>query len=61
MLCECDIFCTDCSTLSTEAAILKKPQIMIFPDYKKFQRSRGFIEPFKKIIPSNIIYDFNIF
>lgn len=61
MLCESDIFCTDCSTLSTEAAILKKPQIMIFPDFKKFQRLRGFIEPFEKIIPSNIIYDFNIF
>ena len=60
MLCESDIFCTDCSTLSTEV-ILKKPQIVIFPDYKKFQRVRGFIESFEKIIPSDIVYDFNVF
>lgn len=59
MLCECDIFCTDCSTLSTEAAILKKPQIIIFPDFKRFNKSRGFVEPFKKIVPGNIIYSFN--
>lgn len=61
MLCECDIFCTDCSTLSTEAAILKKPQILIFPDYKKYDQLKGFVEPFDKIIPGNIIYDFNLF
>ena len=59
MLCECDIFCTDCSTLSTEAAILKKPQIIIFPDLKRFDKSRGFVEPFKKVIPGDIIYSFS--
>ena len=61
MLCECDIFCTDCSSLSTEAAILKKPQIFIFPDYNKYDRLKGFVEPFEKIIPGRIIYDFNLF
>ena len=61
MLCEADIFCTDCSTLSTEAAILKKPQILIFPDYKKFNKLEGFVEPFQKIIPGNSIYNFKDF
>tara|TARA_B110000037_G_scaffold81600_1_gene97218 strand:- start:29872 stop:31038 length:1167 start_codon:yes stop_codon:yes gene_type:complete len=61
MLCECDIFCTDCSSVSTEAAILKKPQIIIFPDYKKYDKIKGFVEPFDKYIPGNIIYDFNLF
>ena len=61
ILCECDIFCTDCSSLATEAAILKKPQIFIFPDYKKYERLKGFVEPFDKIIPGNIIYNFDLF
>ena len=59
MLCECDIFLTDCSTLSTEAAILKKPQILIFPDFKKYNNVHGFIEPFKDIIPGKVVYNFD--
>ena len=59
MLCECDIFLTDCSTLSTEAAILKKPQILIFPDFKRYNSVKGFVEPFKDIIPGKVIYNFD--
>ena len=57
MLCESDIFCTDCSTLSTEAAILNKPQIIIFPDYNKYCKFHGFIEPFKSSIPGKFVND----
>ena len=57
MMCESDIFCTDCSTLSTEAAILNKPQIIIFPDYNKYCKFHGFIEPFKSNIPGKFVND----
>ena len=59
MICESDIFCTDCSTLSTEAAILKKPQIIIFPDYSKYCKLEGFVEPFKSNIPGKFVNNFH--
>ena len=61
LLCETDIFCTDCSTLSTEAALLKKPQIIIFPDYIRYNTKIGFVEPFKKIIPGKFVNSFENF
>ena len=58
LLLEIDIFCTDCSTLSTEVALLKKPQIIIFPDYLKYNKKVGFVEPFKKIVPGKFVDSF---
>jgi len=56
---EIDIFITDCSTLSTEAAIISKPQIFVFPDYDKYlKQGGGFVENYKRIMPGPMVTNF---
>ena len=54
-----DILLNDCSTTSTEFAILKKPQIFVFPDYKKYIKHTSFLENYKTDLPGNLILNFD--
>lgn len=58
---EIDIFCTDCSTLSTEASIANVPQIILFPDLKYYNNVKGFVEKFENIIPGKFIFSYQDF
>jgi CDP-glycerol glycerophosphotransferase len=58
---EIDILINDCSTTTTEACILKLPQVYIFPDYKIYKRRIGFSSIYKNEIPGPICKDFNTF
>ncbi len=54
-----DILLNDCSTTSTEFAFLKKPQIFVFPDYKKYIKHTSFLENYKTDLPGNLIVNFD--
>ena len=48
----------DCSTTTTEACLLKLPQIYIFPDYKIYKHRIGFSSIYKNEIPGPFCQDF---
>jgi CDP-glycerol glycerophosphotransferase len=48
---EVDLFIGDYSTLSTDIAIMKKPQLFVIPDYDKLKSTKGFTEDFRSIMP----------
>ena len=50
-----DILLNDCSTTSTEFCILKRPQLFIFPDYKKYKKTKGFVGNYFKELPGKFI------
>jgi CDP-glycerol glycerophosphotransferase (TagB/SpsB family) len=51
LMMEVDMLMGDYSTLSTDFAILKKPQIFIMPDYEKNYKLRGYAEDIASILP----------
>ncbi len=53
-----DILLNDCSTTSTEFAMLKKPQIFAFPDYNKYIKHTSFLEKYETDLPGNLIENF---
>lgn len=54
-----DILITDCSTISTDFCILNKPQLFVFPDFKKYVSKSSFIENYHKNLPGNFIKNFS--
>jgi CDP-glycerol glycerophosphotransferase (TagB/SpsB family) len=58
---EIDILINDCSTTTTECSILKKPQIHIFPDLKKYKSEVGFLIDYKKNMPGPLCNDYDSF
>jgi CDP-glycerol glycerophosphotransferase (TagB/SpsB family) len=50
-----DILINDCSTTSTEFCMLKKPQLFIFPDYKKYKKTKGFVGNYFEELPGKFI------
>ena len=50
-----DILLNDCSTTSTEFCILKRPQLFIFPDYKKYKKAKGFVGNYFGELPGKFI------
>ena len=55
---EVDLLIGDYSTLSTDFAILKKPQIFVFNDYDMNKTHKGVAEDFLKLLPGPVIFDF---
>ena len=58
---ETDILINDYSTSSTDYCLLSKPQIFFMPDYDYYNKVKGFLEDYKKIIPGQEIKNYNEF
>jgi CDP-glycerol glycerophosphotransferase (TagB/SpsB family) len=50
-----DLLINDCSTTSTEFALLKKPQLFLFPDYKRYLKIKGFVHDYFNELPGKSI------
>lgn len=61
LIMEADMFVGDYSTLSSDFAILKRPQLFIMPDYNKHYKSKGLAEDLRTILPGKEIFSFNDF
>ena len=55
LLMESDIMITDYSTLSTDYAILEKPQLFVVPDFEDMKSKKGFIEDPVNLMPGMIV------
>jgi len=47
---EIDLLINDCSTTTTECSFIGKPQIHVFPDFKKYKDEKGFLINYRKNI-----------
>jgi CDP-glycerol glycerophosphotransferase len=47
---EIDLLINDCSTTTTECSFIGKPQIHVFPDFKKYKEEKGFLISYRKNI-----------
>jgi len=54
----CDSLLTDYSTISTDFAIARIPQIFICPDYKRYNENEGFLEDFIDNCPGTYVNNF---
>jgi CDP-glycerol glycerophosphotransferase (TagB/SpsB family) len=55
---EVDMLIGDYSTLSTDFAILRRPQIFIMPDYKRNLLTKGFAEDLRLTLPGKEVKNF---
>ena len=55
------ILVNDYSASSTDFSILKKPQLFYFPDFKKYNDYKGFLENYKKNLIGFEIQNYNSF
>ena len=55
LLLEMDLLMGDFSTMATDFAILKRPQIFVVPDYKKMEEVKGFAENLYPFLPGPIV------
>ena len=55
------ILVNDYSATSTDFSILKKPQLFYFPDFKKYNDYKGFLENYKKNLIGFEIQNYNSF
>ena len=53
-----DMLITDYSTISTDFAILKKPQLFLLNDFKSYFKEESLIEDFRKIMPGREVKTF---
>ncbi len=53
------ILLNDYSATSTEFSILKKPQLFFMPDYKRYDKYKGFLENYKKNLIGFEIKNYN--
>ncbi len=51
LLLEVDLLIGDYSTISTDFAILKRPQLFVMPDYNEMDETKGFAEDYRQLIP----------
>ena len=54
-----DILLNDCSTTSTDFSILNKPQIFIFPDYKKYMKHTSLLENYHANLQGSFVSNFS--
>lgn len=59
LLMEVDLVINDYSTISTDAAIINKPQLFIMPDYNEMEETRGFAEDMRSMVPGPEVFKFN--
>ena len=55
-----DILITDYSTISTDFAILKKPQLFLLDDFDEYFLEESLIEDFRNILPGKEIKNYNM-
>ena len=61
LLIEVDMMIGDFSTLSSECAILEKPQLFVMPDYDKTYKTKGFADDLRSLLPGKEVFGFNEF
>jgi CDP-glycerol glycerophosphotransferase (TagB/SpsB family) len=59
LMMEVDMLIGDYSTLSTDFAILRRPQIFIMPDYEKNFLTKGFAEDLRLTLPGKEVENFS--
>ena len=55
---EVDVLLNDYSNISTDYALLNRPQIFIMPDYDEYNYKKGFIEDYRSIMPGHEIISY---
>ena len=58
MILFCDLLLTDYSTISTDFAVARIPQIFLCPDYKRYNENEGFLEDFIDNCPGIYVNNF---
>ncbi len=61
LMAEVDLMIGDYSTLSSDFAILNRPQLFVIPDYELNGEVKGYAENFKKLMPGKEIKTFDEF
>jgi len=56
---EVDCLINDYSNISTDFALLNRPQLFVIPDYDEYDYHKGFIEDYKSLMPGYTVNNFN--